>query len=88
MALPMCPETLCLANTVAVIRGAPHPEEAEKFFEYLQRKEVSQRLVDAHALEGATLDAATASQTLKVDWDALLKDLDAATKEMDTIFLR
>jgi iron(III) transport system substrate-binding protein len=88
MALPAGDDTLFLANTVAVVRGAPHPAEAEKFFEYLQRNEVSQRLVDVHALEGATLDAATASQGLKVDWNSLLKDLDTATKEMDEIFLR
>jgi iron(III) transport system substrate-binding protein len=88
IALPVGDDTLFLANTVAVVRGAPHPAEAEKFFEYLQRKEVSQRLVDVHALEGATLDATTASQGLKVDWDSLLKDLDTATKEMDQIFLR
>jgi len=25
---------------------------------------------------------------LKVDWDALLRDLDTGTKEMETIFLR
>ena len=88
MALPVSDDTLFLANTVAVVKGAPHPAEAEKFFEYLQRKEVSQRLVDVHALEGATLDAATAGQGLKVDWDSLLKDLDSATKEMEKIFLR
>jgi iron(III) transport system substrate-binding protein len=88
IALPVSDDTLFLANTVAVVKGAPHPVNAEKFFEYLQRKEVSQRLVDVHALEGATLDAATAAQGLKVDWDSLLKDLDSATKEMEKIFLR
>jgi iron(III) transport system substrate-binding protein len=88
IALPVGDDTLFLANTVAVVRGAPHPAAAERFFEYLQQKEVSQRLVDVHALEGATLDAATASQGVKVDWDSLLKDLDAATKEMEQIFLR
>ncbi len=88
VALPVGDETLFLPNTVAVTRGAPHPAEAEKFFEYLQRKEVSQRLVDAQALEGSTLDSTKGEPQLKVDWDGLLKDLDSATKEMDTIFLR
>jgi iron(III) transport system substrate-binding protein len=88
MALPPGADTLYLANTVAVVRNAPHPAEAEKFFEYLQQKEVSQRLVEVHALEGATLDPAVAASGLQVDWDQLLKDLDAATKEMDQIFLR
>jgi iron(III) transport system substrate-binding protein len=88
MALPAGADTLYLANTVAVVRNAPHPAEAERFFEYLQQKEVSRRLVDVHALEGATLDPATAAKGLQVDWDSLLKDLDAATKEMEQIFLR
>jgi iron(III) transport system substrate-binding protein len=88
VALPVSDETLFLANTVAVTRGAPHPAEAEQFFEYLQQKEVSQRLVDVQALEGATLDSIKDEPQLKVDWDGLLKDLDPATKEMETIFLR
>jgi iron(III) transport system substrate-binding protein len=88
IAQAVCDETLFLPNTVAVTRGAPHPVEAERFFEYLQRKEVSQRLVDVQALEGSTLDASRGEPQLKVDWDSLLKDLDPATREMETIFLR
>ena len=50
--LPMTEETLLIPNTVAVVRGAPHPEAAQQLFEYLQRREVVQQLVAAHALEG------------------------------------
>jgi iron(III) transport system substrate-binding protein len=88
VALPVCEETLFLPNTAGVVRGAPHPAEAERFFEYLQNPAVSQKLVDAHALEGATLDPARPEPGLKVDWDGLLRDLDAATREMEQIFLR
>jgi len=87
-ALPVNELTLFLPNTVGVVRGAPHPAEAQRFFEYLRKKEVSQRLVDARALEGATLDANRTEPGLAVDWDRLLEDLDAATAEMKGIFLR
>ena len=88
VALPVTDETLFLPNTVGVVRGAPHPAEAEKLFEYLQTKAVSQKLVDAQALEGTSLDPARPIPGLKVDWDALLRDLDPATAEMEKIFLR
>jgi iron(III) transport system substrate-binding protein len=88
VALPLTDETLFLPNTVGVVRGAPHPAEAERLFEYLQNKSVSQKLVDAQALEGTSLDPARPEPGLKVDWDALLRDLDPATAEMEKIFLR
>ena len=47
--LPVSSETLYLPNTVGVIRNAPHPAEAEAFYEYLRRPDVAQRMVDAHA---------------------------------------
>lgn len=87
-ALPTDEETLFIFNTVGVIRDAPHPSAAQKLFEYLQSREVSRRLVEANALEAAALDPAKAASGLKVDWDSLLRDLDAATDEMKKIFLR
>ena len=44
-ALPMTEETLLIPNTVAVVRGAPHPEPAQRLFEFLQRPEVVRQLV-------------------------------------------
>lgn len=88
VALPLGDDSMVLPNTVGVIRGAPHPAEAERLFEYLQQKSVSQKLVDVQALEGATMDSAHALPGLTVDWNALLRDLDTASKEMDGIFLR
>ena len=88
LALPVTDETLYLPNTVGVIRNAPHPAEAERLFEYLQQKSVSQKLVDVQALEGVSLDPARPQPGVKVDWDGLLRDLDTATHEMEKIFLR
>jgi iron(III) transport system substrate-binding protein len=85
--LPMNQETLLIPNTVAVIRGAPRPEAAQRLFEYLQSREVVERLVAAQALEGASADALT-TPTLKPDWDALLRDLEASTARLQAVFLR
>jgi iron(III) transport system substrate-binding protein len=85
--LPMTEETLLIPNTIAVVRGGPHPQPAQQLFEYLQRREVVQQLVAAHALEGfSTSEVST--RTLKVNWDALLRDLDPTTAELCQAFLR
>jgi iron(III) transport system substrate-binding protein len=87
-ALPVAADTLYIPNTVGVIRNCPHPEGAQRLFEYLSKPEVSQRLVELRALEGATLDPALAATGLTVDWEGLLKNLDAVTTETKDIFLR
>ena len=86
-ALPISSETLLLPNTVAVVRSAPHPDAAQRLFEYLQTRPVTERLIQANAVEGA-LAADVQGSTLRPDWDALLRDLDAGTKLMQSIFLR
>jgi iron(III) transport system substrate-binding protein len=85
--LPMNEETLLIPNTVGVVRSAPHPEPAQELFEFLQTPGVVRQLVVAHALEGA---AATeiSTPTLKVNWDALLGDLESTTAKLNAIFLR
>ncbi len=86
--LPTTKETLFVPNTVGVVRNCPHPEAAQKLFAFLCDPKVSQKLVELRALEGATLDPATAATGLKVDWDKLLLDLTNATEETRQIFLR
>ena len=85
--LPMGEETLLIPNTIAVVRGAPHPEAAQRLFDYLQRREVVQRLVAAHALEGYS-SSTVLIPTLKVNWGDLLRDLEGTTAELSRIFLR
>jgi iron(III) transport system substrate-binding protein len=84
---PMNEETLLMPNTVAVVRAAPHPQPAQRLFEYLRQREVVQELVAAHALEGFSASAVS-TPTLKVNWDALLGNLDGTTAELNQIFLR
>jgi iron(III) transport system substrate-binding protein len=86
-ALPLTGESLLIPNTVAVVRGAPHPAAAQKLFEYLQRPEVAEKLRAAAALEGRSASE-VATPTLKPDWEALLRDLDATTMTLKHIFLR
>jgi iron(III) transport system substrate-binding protein len=86
-AMPVSEETLLLPNTVAVTRHAPHPETAQRLFDYLQRPEVVKRLVAAQALEGVS-PSALSGPALKVNWDNLLRDLEATTRELNEIFLR
>jgi iron(III) transport system substrate-binding protein len=86
VALPLTDESLLIPNTVALIRGPSHPESAQRLFAYLQRREIVDKLVQANALESAT--AATETNTLKPDWDALLRELETTTKQLNAIFLR
>lgn len=85
-ALPLTPEALLIPNTLGVVRNAPHPENAQRLFEYLQRREVAEKLVLANALESAT--DGTEATTMKPDWDVLLRDLEVTTKQLNEIFLR
>lgn len=84
--LPRSGESLLLPNTVAVIRGTPHPEAAQSLFEFLQRREVAEMLVAAKALEDANY--AKDATAMKPDWDKLLRDLDTTTKQLNENFLR
>jgi ABC-type Fe3+ transport system substrate-binding protein len=85
--LPVTAETLYLPNTVGVVKNCPHPDAAQKFFDFLRDPAVSKSLVDARALEGVTLDPAVAATGLVVDWDKLLRDLEPVTQETQKIFL-
>lgn len=88
-ALPLNRETLLLPNTVAVVRDAPHPEAAQRLFDYLQSPAVVQRLIEVKALEGiAATELEATTPTLKPDWDALLLDLDSATAALQKLFRR
>jgi iron(III) transport system substrate-binding protein len=86
-ALPIDDETLLIPNTLAVVRGCPHPDAAQKLVAYLQQPEVLKGLVAANALEGVAPHQVPA-RTLRPDWDALVRDLEPATRELREIFLR
>ena len=87
------PAQMCFEPLTGVAQGPEtphhlHPAAAQRLYEYLSRPEVSRRLADWRALEGATLDPATAASGLTVDWNQLLQNLDSVTTETKEIFLR
>ncbi|HZR16745.1 MAG TPA: extracellular solute-binding protein [Verrucomicrobiae bacterium] len=86
-ALPMMPESLLIPNTVAVVRGAPDPDAAQRLFEYLQSAPVVQALIEAKALEGGS-PKTIVSPVLQPDWRAVLEDVGVTTRELNQIFLR
>ncbi len=87
-ALPTTDETLFVPNTVGVIRNCPHPDAAQRLYEFISDPKVSAQLVELRALEGATLEPATSATGLQVNWEKLLHDLDAVTDKTKEIFLR
>lgn len=87
VALPLTDLDLLIPNTVAVVRGAPHPGPAQELFKWLQRPEVLDRLVTLHALEGAS-SSALVEQTLQPDWPKLVTELEAGTARLKEVFLR
>jgi iron(III) transport system substrate-binding protein len=86
-ALPLSEELLLIPNTLALVRQAPHSAAAQQLWEYLQRREVVDKLVAAGALEGQASNS-VAVPTLKPDWDLLLAELGPATERLKRIFLR
>jgi iron(III) transport system substrate-binding protein len=86
--MPLGEESMIVHNSAGVIRNAPHPVAAQKLYEYLQSAAVQQKLVEKKALESATPGDPATLPGLKVNWDDMLRDLDAGTEEMKQIFLR
>jgi iron(III) transport system substrate-binding protein len=86
-AAPAMEEALLIPNAAAIVRGAPHPDAAQKLFDYLKQPATVQKLVDAHALEGLTISA-NGQPGLKVEWPSLLQDLETTTEKLNRIFLR
>ncbi len=86
-ALPIDEECLLIPNAAGFVAGGPNPNPAEVLFEYLQKPEVARELVTMNALEGVS-SSEIQIQTLKPDWDAMLRDLDSAVSVLNEIFLR
>ncbi len=78
---------LLINNTVAIVRDAPHPDNAEMLFEFLQSEKVYEQLKTAGAVEEITARVKEA-ELFEPDWSALLRDLDSSTTTLKEIFLR
>lgn len=86
-ALPLSSDALAIPNTVGVIRNCPHPEPAQKLFEFLQQPWVAAQLAEGGALESAVASEIRAD-TLRPDWETLLDELDSATAFLMDVFRR
>ncbi|MCU0771384.1 MAG: substrate-binding domain-containing protein [Verrucomicrobia bacterium] len=85
---PELPETrLFIPNTVGIVRGAPHPKQAQALADYLQRPETVERLVAAGAIQYPEMPS-PGSPVLQPEWERLLADLDSTTEKLNGIFLR
>jgi iron(III) transport system substrate-binding protein len=85
-ALPMSTETLLIPNTVAVVRGGAMGEPCLRLMEYLQRPTTVGALVEANALESASLPAR--EDTLQPDWRGLLEGMQVDTAWLKGLFVR
>lgn len=62
--------TLLIPTTVAVIKGAPNPDNARKLADYLTRREVEQKLIELQFAVYSVRETAGAVQTMSVDYSS------------------
>lgn len=84
--LPLTQEFPVIANSVALIRGGPNPQNARRFQEYLQQRQTQERLLALGALEG--ISPSDSTDFLRTDWESVLEDLDSAYTWLSETFLR
>jgi iron(III) transport system substrate-binding protein len=78
---------MVIPNTVALIKNRPHPAEAQRLSDFLRDPTVTRQLVEARALDSAQ-SLETVTDRIQVNYPALLRDLDGATKTLELIFLK
>jgi iron(III) transport system substrate-binding protein len=86
-ALPLLSGTLLIPNTVAVIRNAPHPDAAQRLYQFLQSEGVLRQLRTANAIEAEILVASLPEGLLQLN-QRIVQDLEPATAKLKEIFLR
>ena len=84
-ALPLTAESLLIPNTVALVRGAPHPREAETLISFLKSSYVTEALNAAGAIESTNV---AGRPHLRVDLGAAVTELEPALNDLKQIFLR
>ena len=77
-----------LPNTVAVVRGAPHPVAAERLFRYLQTAAVHARLVAVGALEadGAVSGLGNLATPSAPPWERMIGEFEVFVRELRAIW--
>jgi iron(III) transport system substrate-binding protein len=89
------PGTLFIPNTLALIKGSPHPEEAEKLLDYLLSSDAERRLADGPSAQIPLRKGVPASPRVKtpgqvrameVDWSAAAGKWDTAAEFLTNEF--
>ena len=75
---------LVIPNTVSIITGAPHPEEAKEFIDYLQSEEAQRMMYDSGWLDENISDI----NILDMDWEELYQQLEPSKDAMTELFAR
>ena len=87
--------TLFTPNTLALIKGSPHPEAAEKLLDYLLSFDAERRLADGPSAQIPLREGVPASPRVKtpsevramdVDWPAAVEKWDSAAEFLTTEF--
>jgi iron(III) transport system substrate-binding protein len=82
---PDLKESLSIANTIALVKNAPHQAAARTLAEYLGRHETLQKLLNAGAIDGIQ---PRSGKSIEVDWADPLANLDAMNEILKQVFLR
>ena len=91
------PGTLLIPNTVAMIKNAPHPEEAKKLIDFLLSKDVEEKLAHSSSAqiplrEGVASPPGQLSLEeivpLDVDFEKTADVMDKSVKTVQSIFMR
>lgn len=89
--------TLVVPNSVALIRGAPHPEEARQLIDYLLSREVESKLAFCESAQMPLRDgvrkpdsvpAFSSIKTMAVDYDKVAQNIDRAARFCQSLFVR
>jgi iron(III) transport system substrate-binding protein len=88
--------TLVIPNTVALVRGAPHPEAARKLIEFLASAEVEERLARSKAAQMPLRDGIEPHSALfdlrrirrmEVDWNEVARQAEESAEFVRSDFL-
>lgn len=88
--------TLIIPNTVAMIKGAPHPKEAKKMVDYLLSPEVERELVKAGFIQvpcrplGIDIEGIPEKDIhpMKVNFEEIYRQFAKSRRDMEAIFVR
>jgi len=89
--------TLLIPNTVALVKGAPHPEEARKFIDYLLSRKVESKLAFLESAQIPVRDGVkkppympdiSSIGVMEVDYSRIAENMERAAKFCQQLFIR